>query len=248
MFCFNYLNGTTRWDWNFRLAGIDIRVHPLFWLMTFLMASHGNAASVISWFIACFVSILIHELGHVLAMRWTGGDGCVLLYGMGGLAIPTYGTRRNAADQITVSFAGPLAGFVLATLTAAAVVGVGGAVSLDVGGVGLPVLEADLSPLAYVHYGSYYFLHYLANHLLWINVYWGLVNLLPVLPLDGGHIAEAMLASQPDGEKKALQVSTVVGSLMALAGFLTNNMWVCYMFGLFAYQSWEQLRDRSAWR
>jgi stage IV sporulation protein FB len=242
------LHATTRWDWTFRIARIDIRVHPLFWLVTFLMADHRNAASVFSWFLACFFSILIHELGHVLAMRWTGGDGCVLIYGFGGLAIPTRGARRKStADQVTVSFAGPLAGFVLATLTAALVVAVGGRVLFDLVGIGLPSLRADVRALAASSYSAYYFLHYFANHLLWINLYWGLINLLPVLPLDGGHIAEALLSTQANGRKTALQLSAVTAALVALAGFATGSMLLCYMFGFFAYQSWDEL-NRSAFR
>jgi membrane-associated protease RseP (regulator of RpoE activity) len=110
------------------------------------------------------------------------------------------------------------------------------------------MLRADLRGLAALSYPAYYFLHYFANHLLWINIYWGLVNLLPVLPLDGGHIAQAMLSKYPDGEKKALQLSIVTGVLVALAGFVSGSMWVAYMFGFFAYQSWDQLNRSSAWR
>lgn len=241
-------NATTRWDWTFRVGGIDVRVHPLFWLVTFLMANHSSAASVASWFLACFVSILLHEIGHVLAMRWTGGDGWVLLYGFGGLAIATRRRQRSAADQVTVSAAGPLAGFVLATVVAAVVVAAGGRVLLDWVGIGLPTLRADLRPLAAASYPGYVFAHYFASHLLWINIYWGLINLLPVLPLDGGHIAEALLSQQPDGRRKALQLSTVAGTLVAILGFVAGSMWLCYMFGFFAYQSWEQINSGSAWR
>ena len=181
-------------------------------------------------------------------MRWTGGDGCVLLYGFGGLAIPTRGLRRSSADQVTISFAGPLAGFVMATLVCAAVVAIGGRVTYDVAGIGLPTLRADVRSFAAVSYPAYYFLHYFVNHMLWVNLYWGMINLLPVLPLDGGHIAEALLSQQHEGRKKALQLSTVTGTLVAILGFASGSMWVCYMFGFFAYQSWEQLSAGPAWR
>ena len=241
-------SGTTKFDWHFRVWGIDVRVHPLFWLVTFLMASHTNAASVASWFLACFVSLLVHELGHVLAMRWTGGHGSVLLYGFGGLAIPTRRWQRSVADQVTISFAGPLAGFVLATATVAAVVGMGGAVDLATGGIGLPTLRGDVKNLAQMNYPLYFFLHYFVNQLLWVNIYWGLINLLPVLPLDGGSIAKALLSTQPDGLRKSLQLSTVTGAIVAALALLTGSTWVACMFGFFAYQSWEQIGNRSPYR
>jgi len=71
-----------------------------------------------------FVSILVHELGHAFTMRYFGQDARVVLYMMGGLAIPesspwraSSGRRvRGPLSQILISAAGPGAGFLLAGL------------------------------------------------------------------------------------------------------------------------------------
>ena len=30
------------------------------------------------------------------------------------------------------------------------------------------------------------------NDVMWVNLGWGVLNLLPILPLDGGHIASSV--------------------------------------------------------
>lgn len=237
--------GTTPYDWNFRLGGIGVRVHPLFWLVTFLMASHTSFASVSSWFVACFISLLVHELGHVLAMRFTGGNGEVLLYGFGGLASPTRTWRQSVADKVLIAFAGPLAGFVLAAALVALTMGIGGVVAMRTAGIGLPTLVGSVGDLATDVPAVHRFVQFLLNHMLWVNIYWGLINLVPVMPLDGGHMARALFSTQPDGLRKSLQLSTVAGAIVAALGLLTGNTFLMIMFGIFAYQSWEQINQAS---
>ena len=55
--------------------------------------------------------------------------------------------------------------------------------------------------------------------LIQINLYWGLLNLLPVYPLDGGQIArELFLARRPeDGLERSLRLS-MWAALLAAAG------------------------------
>ena len=75
-----------------------------------------------------FLSVLIHELGHTLAFRFFGIDSHIVLYWMGGLAIPGGGMgawnggrtkRLNPNEQIVVSLAGPAAGLLLGGLLCA---------------------------------------------------------------------------------------------------------------------------------
>ena len=43
---------------------------------------------LLSWISVMFVSILVHELGHSLVMRYFGQSSHIVLYMLGGLAIP----------------------------------------------------------------------------------------------------------------------------------------------------------------
>jgi Zn-dependent protease len=83
----------------------------------------------------------------------------------------------------------------------------------------------------------------LVNDLLFVNFYWGLVNLLPVWPLDGGHISRALLEQwdRYDGRRKSLIASAVIAAAVALAGIANENTWLTIMFGLFAVSSLQAM-------
>jgi hypothetical protein len=79
----------TRFDLRFSIAGIPVRVHPLFWLIALLFGSSaGSPAKLLGWVIAIFISITIHEVGHALAMRRYGQDSQIILHMAGGLTVP----------------------------------------------------------------------------------------------------------------------------------------------------------------
>ncbi|MBI1899784.1 MAG: peptidase, partial [Planctomycetia bacterium] len=76
----------TRFDLNFRLLGFPVRIHPFFWLSTVLLGTYGGrlaeketAIRVLAFVLAAFISILVHELGHALTIRWYGRQSQVIL-------------------------------------------------------------------------------------------------------------------------------------------------------------------------
>ena len=72
--------------------------------------------------------------------------------------------------------------------------------------------------------------------MVWVNLWWGLINLLPVLPLDGGQITELFVRPQ----RRMYLISTVTGAVMAGVGLLfMGSIWVGVMFGYLAYQSYK---------
>lgn len=234
----------TRYDLRFELFDIPIRVHPLFWLIALLFgASAGGLLPILIWVVAVFISILIHELGHALAFRTFGIDSMIVLHMAGGLAIPRgsrwgYGRDRMTAGQnIIVSFAGPLAGFILAGLIAGGVFLAGGFVQINYLLGFIPIPSAGIA-------GAPGLVNLAIQMFLWINVFWGLINLLPVFPLDGGQIARAFLvqADPQDGFRKSLMVSVGAGALMAIVGLVAlGSIYIALLFGLLAFQSYQML-------
>ena len=75
--------------------------------------------------------------------------------------------------------------------------------------------------------------------LLFVNFYWGLVNLLPVWPLDGGRVSRAVFEqwNHLDGRRKSPIVSAVFAAGIALAGISNRNVWLAGMFGIFTVSS-----------
>lgn len=239
----------TRYDLRFSIAGIPVTVHPLFWLIALLLGSTGDILLVPIWVGVIFVSILVHELGHALAFRRYGQRSQIILHFAGGLTVPepVYWGSGSANVSLTpnqhifVSLAGPGAGFLLAGLVIAVVTALGGSVITTwlFGFIPLPLN-------ALLPFGGQ-LLAVLVTMLLWVNIFWGLINLVPVFPLDGGHVSRYVLlqADPVGGVRKSLWLSVIAGALVAVAGFIFfRSLFMSLMFGLLAFQSYQALRYR----
>ena len=238
----------TRYDLRFNLAGIPVRIHPLFWLLAILFGySSGDILQILIWVVVLFISLLVHELGHALAFRRYGLSSQIILH-FGGLTVPEstlWGSRwANVAlgpnQNIFISLAGPSAGFLMAALVIALVLILGGSVGIDwlFGFIPLPFI-AQL-PFGGRILGS------LLAMLLGLNVFWGIINLMPVFPLDGGSVARNLLLQVDpiNGIRKSLWISVVIGALIALAALLLSQIFIALLFGLLAFQSYQSLQGR----
>ena len=86
--------------------------------------------------------------------------------------------------------------------------------------------------------------------LLFANIYWGLMNLLPIWPLDGGQISRALfeLASPGMGVVHALWVSTCTAGAIAIWAFLqAGDQFLGIFFGYLAYTSYQTLQQYGRW-
>ena len=104
------------------------------------------------------------------------------------------------------------------------------------------------------------------SFLLWINLFWGLVNLLPIFPLDGGQATRDLLDGlMPGGQGRrvAMGISLVVAGVLTvhcvasahgyvLVPFLPSlgGGYAAMMFGMLAVQSYLMLQQESnpPWR
>jgi Zn-dependent protease len=111
----------------------------------------------------------------------------------------------------------------------------------------LPTISAwpDVNPSNVARLQSNYLWYVLINDLLYVNFYWGLVNLLPVFPLDGGHASRAILERRDpfNGKRTAYLVSAITGGLLVLAGVLVQNLYLILLFGLLAATSAQQFES-----
>ena len=232
-------------DIHFSVLGIPVRVHPFFWLVTIVLGIHPNMRGrqavifLFLWIGVVFVSILIHELGHALMARRFGWQPWITLHSFGGLASyrPTYDDPKK---QILISFAGPAAGFVLAAVIVAVLWVSGHPVYFGWGaptGIRWTIAPEPSNPNLY----------FLVHQLLFVNILWGLVNLLPVYPLDGGQIArEALTMRSPrKGMIKSLWLSVFTGAAVAIIALLSlpKPFFIVLMFGYFAYINYRILQE-----
>jgi len=231
----------TQADLNFHAFGIPIRIHPMFWVLTLLLGMRYPEPEVLlAWLLAVLISILIHELGHAMAFRYYGVASYIVLYSFGGLAIPMQEYGRPKLNHIVISAAGPAA-----QLLAATMVGIG----LTVAGYGVP-LVGFIGEWLHLFEGpqlSHPFAHYLVQFFLYVSVYWALLNLLPIYPLDGGQISRELFLKwdRTDAIKHSLMLSIIAAGAIAFRGLLGGSLFIGIMFGYLAYSNYQALLAHS---
>jgi stage IV sporulation protein FB len=196
----------------FKLLGFPVTIEPFFWIIIALLGGGFSANTpqafrlLLVWMVVVLVSILVHELGHALAGRRYGATPEIRLHGFGGLAI-MHGGRFTRLQSILVSAAGPAFGFALGILVLVLFVG--------------SLRNAEL-PLE---------LRYAIMMLLYVNFFWTLINLLPILPLDGGQIFRDLAGPERAGLVRWVAVICAVGvAAWALqAGMIFLGLMAAYL-------------------
>ncbi|MCA9080225.1 MAG: hypothetical protein KDA58_06675 [Planctomycetaceae bacterium] len=218
----------TQYDLRFSLLRIPVRVHPTFWFVGLLIGSNFLNAGIeylLGWILVFFVSILVHEMGHALVARYFGYPVQIILYGLGGLASYLPAGRYNRGQSLAITFAGPGAGFLLAGLT-------------FIGGLFLiPLADGLPGTISAV-------LKALWTTTVIVNVFWSGVNLLPVLPLDGGSICRDVLTyvSPHRGQLWTHWTGVVVGVIAGAIFFQIRAPFAGVMFLLLAVRNFMILQ------
>lgn len=208
-----------------RIPGkIPISIHPLFWVTAAIIGwmLSGNISGMIIWIFIIFFSVLIHEFGHALTALCFGKTPKIDLIALGG--VTSYATGGLAYwKQFLIVFNGPLFGFLLY--------------------VGASLLL--LLPLS-----THTFLISVIASVKVINFFWTIMNLVPVLPLDGGQllriVMEAWLGIK--GIRMSFMIGCIIALLISLFFFVIQGFLVGALFFLFAFQSfdtWRKARQLS---
>ena len=205
-----------------------------------------------------FISVLIHEIGHTLAFRYYGIDSSVVLYWMGGLAIPGRGgmgswsggrTRSlKPNEQIVVSLAGPVAGLLLAlffTLLAFAITFNPNLVNYGFGffwAGPFPLPTYDVSGTILENSRE---LHMFIRSSIVLNIILNLFNLLPVYPLDGGQIARQLFVKfDPwSGVQKSVILSMCVAVFITIYSLQQRQTFMAFFFGYMAFNNYQLLSN-----
>ena len=251
------------YDLSFSFLGFPVRVAWGFWVVAailgwswsqsvdaaavlFQIDSPGPAVLLVVWIGCVFVSILIHELGHALAMRYYGLHSRIVLYHFGGLAISdSFGSWNGARsgrveprEQIVISLAGPVAQLLLA-------------LSVWILGISLGVYMDEtrlVNRLLGTHLGatelpSSIAIYAVFSGLLMPSFYWAILNLAPILPLDGGQILHnALYVARNDRPTyTAHLVSVVTGAAIGLWS-LSSNQFGGFMFLALAASNWQAMQ------
>lgn len=233
----------------FTLFGVPVEIQPWFWLSAAILSRGIDARTAwelqlaLLFILASAISILVHEFGHALVGRRLGGGYArIVLWAFGGLAY-NEGGRFTRWQRFWMVAAGPGAGFALFLLIALLLViafGPRDAATL----VSLGLFDTSgggtVSSRTAEFFTDRYALFSLIGDFLWINFWWGLINLLPVLPLDGGRITEIFVKPQ----KRVHEIALVAAASMAIVGAVwMQNLYVTLLFG---YLAWKNYQDAKA--
>ena len=157
-----------------------------------------------------FVSILLHEYGHIFAARLTGGTGeDILMWPLGGLAFVR--PANSTFAQLLTHGGGLLVNLSLCLLAV------------------VPVSQAG--SLGNAFYPFLVPIHNITNWpqdlailTCWLNWVLILFNLIPVMPLDGGQMVRSIAASHV-GSRRAVEIGTMVGFVVG-AVFMVIGIFV----------------------
>jgi ATP-dependent Clp protease adapter protein ClpS/Zn-dependent protease len=204
-----------------RLAGFPVTVEPAFFLVSVLTA-WGDWQHGLPWVLVVFVSVLAHEFGHAAAAaRLAGASPTIELVAFGGVTRWTAGPEGVSWRQrIAISLAGPAAGFTLGAFVFAVAEG------------------ARLRHLTVV------------KQLLWVNIGWTLVNLLPMLPLDGGNVLAALVERDRAGRGRVVVqvISALVATPLLLFGLKRDMPILSVLAGYALVENVGAVYERSAAR
>lgn len=198
---------------------VRVRIHPLFFCMA-LFIGWMNSLSVQGtalWVGVIFCSVLLHEYGHAGTALFFGQRPHIELIGFGGVT-QRQGPRLKLWQEFFVVLNGPLVGLLLGTLAYQLLKQMGNH----------PSLPREILYIAF-----------------YVNVFWTVLNLLPIYPLDGGHllgiVLEALFGFR--GYKIALFLSLALGGLLSVFFFITHALLAGSIFLMLAFESyraWQQ--------
>ena len=204
------------------IRGTTMSVDPSFFILLvfFCVLNYDPSRGIqyaLIWIPILFLSVLLHELAHAGMFGLFGyGPSEIVLRGMGGV---TYNRQRGKAWQdMLISLAGPLSSFALMFLCSWIYFNV-------------PAARQDRMLAVFLPY------------MMWANKFWGLFNLIPVAPLDGGHaVREFFNIFLRDRTSFVVYVwiAMIVGGLIVLWFIRARSFFLALYIGWFVYMAFQQ--------
>jgi stage IV sporulation protein FB len=203
--------------------GFPLRVDPFFFVTAWLIGGRQEPQWMILWVVLVIVGVLAHELGHAFAGRRLGLQPWIRLMAFGGMTGWLRPRPLTQWQQIGISAAGPAVG-----------IAIGGTTLLAILGGVFASAPPEVTRIA--------------TSVVWINLGWGLLNLLPILPLDGGHIASSLaeMAAGRRGRIAANAFSVVLTVAIGLWALLAGDWWILILCAVFTFANFQALRGELA--
>jgi CBS domain-containing protein len=197
--------------WSFPLGrwlGVDVRIHTFFILLLGVCAAWANMMGLTGmrgfglWLLVLFI-IAFRELVRVIAAAYHGLQlRSILLLPIGGLLSYTNADSVERANepklQLQMALVGPLASLSLGAILWLTILGMS------------PDLEVAVRPFVTPAH--------LIRSAVWLNLFVGLLNLVPAYPLDAGRVLRSQLA-KTRGKEASAKLASTIGQVAGVAAF-----------------------------
>jgi len=207
----------------FPFFGVPVSVHFSFLLVAFFGLGAYQGWEIAAWTGAVFVAVLLHESGHAFTARAFGGTSVsITLFALGGLTAWGASREMGPGRRFLVSAAGSAVGIVAGL----AVIGLGRAGALD-----------SLPDLAITFLESF----------VWAGLVWGVLNWIPILPLDGGHMLQHGLEMFTPTRAAGIArvVSVIAGVAAVAAAFYYGQTFLAIFVGMITLIGLRSGRDEQ---
>jgi Zn-dependent protease len=172
------------------------------------------------WIPIVFLSVLVHELAHAAMIGVFGhGSSQIILGGMGGVTINA--RKARPFQDMLISLAGPGSSFIL---------------WLASKWLYYNVAFAHTDPMVKEFLPRFW----------WANLVWGLFNLIPVPPFDGGHAVRSFFSTFLR-DRTAFVISTwialVGGGAIAIWEFIQGQWFIAFYVAWFVFMAFQRWQD-----
>lgn len=183
----------------FPLFGVPVTLHwsAALWIVFGYNFYPDDLLAMVGWIAAVFAAVLFHEGGHAAAARGFGATNVsVTLFALGGYT--TWVPRRNI---------GPGKRFIIS--------GAGSAVPIVLGLVVVLLARQGLFE------GMPTWANAFLETFVVFGLFWGVLNWIPMLPLDGGHMLQNGLALlvPRHADRITVVVTVLVGAALIIGAF-----------------------------
>ena len=192
----------------------------MFWLTLALL---GGALSGIStkaqllslglFVLAGFISVLVHEMGHALTIRYFKLPTQIVLQAFGGYATHPAGVL-NRLQSFLVTAAGPAIQILLGLAALAAL-------------LFAPLPKTLIQDFLWSLFG--------------VSIIWAVLNCFPIYPLDGGRMLESILG--PRRIRAVFITGLITAALLGLAAVALSQPFLAIFMGLFAWENYKNLQQ-----
>ncbi len=203
-----------------RVFGIPVYFHWTFivlfcWIFFYVLGDNFSAPGILAglqFLFVIWVILILHEAAHVVVAKYFGWRTCAITFLPVGAISRTENQEAGSGHQIFFALAGPVIN-----------------------------LMAGSGVWLFLSFVPHFTIQFILSQGFWfqfavVNIFIGILNLIPALPMDGGRIV-CTLSATPAKGKKVIRLCLLLGQLLAIGLMLYGISASSLMFvtGLFIF-------------